>query len=67
MAKTPLLEKRAENILKDFTRLFNQGLRTEVIYQKLSEKYFLAENTVTKIVRSQARKTVKNNNNHVKK
>lgn len=66
-ANNPLLDKRDQNILADFSKYFNKGLRPDVIYKKLSQKYFLSESTVTRIIQKQAKKTVNNNNNHGKK
>lgn len=50
-------QKRDASILNDYRRFFNDGLRQEVIYQRLSDKYYLAESSLVKIVRSEARKT----------
>lgn len=51
----PILEKRDQQILSDFTKLFKKGFRTDIIFQKLSDKYFLSERTLTLIVRKEAK------------
>jgi hypothetical protein len=54
--KRPILVKRDLSIYSEFERLFNEkGLRIEVIYKKLSLKYFLSEQSIQKIVLNQAK------------
>ncbi|WP_149912717.1 hypothetical protein [Sphingobacterium cavernae] len=65
-----LIEVRNRNILSDFKTYFNKGFRPEVIYSELSKKYYIAEETISKIVCKEARKdktTNKNINNNGKK
>ncbi|MBU0695956.1 MAG: hypothetical protein KKE39_05455 [Bacteroidetes bacterium] len=55
--KSKLSEKRNEKIYQEFENLFNdKGLRIDVIYNKLSERYFISASRIGKIVVEQAKK-----------
>lgn len=50
-------EKRDNRIFKDFKKMFNKdGLRIDVIHNRLGEVFFLAPDTIQKIVLKEARK-----------
>jgi N-glycosylase/DNA lyase len=52
-----LLDKRNEKMYKEFEAYFNNdGLRMDVIYKKLSEKYYLGVSRIAKIIVEQAKK-----------
>ncbi len=52
----PKLSKRNEQIFKQFEKMFNvDGLRIDVIYSRLSDKYFLSSQSIQKIVLNHAR------------
>lgn len=55
MRKREILKKRDHSIFQEFERLFNKGYRIDVINTRLSEKFFLAPETIQKIVLKQAR------------
>lgn len=58
MARNPdKLQERNLLIAQEYTQMyFVQGLRDEVIFPELADKWFLAENTVRKIVVKQSKK-----------
>jgi hypothetical protein len=54
--KNKLSEKRNKIIYQEFEKLFNNdGLRMDVIYSKLSEKWFLSTAMIGRIVVAQAK------------
>lgn len=48
------IKKRNVAVLNDFRQLFKKGLRLDVIYERLANKYFLATGTIQKIVNKEA-------------
>jgi hypothetical protein len=50
LVKNEMNAKRNEAIMADFAVLWGSGLREELIYPKLSEKYFLCHSTIYRIV-----------------
>ena len=47
------LKRRNDAIIAEFVTLFEQGLRSEVIYDRLADKYYLSPATVADIVTRQ--------------
>jgi Mor family transcriptional regulator len=54
-----LNEKRNEAIMEDFASLWGSGLREELIYPQLSEKYYLSLSTLYRIVLAHSKKQKK--------
>ncbi|MET4080092.1 hypothetical protein ABIB40_000032 [Pedobacter sp. UYP30] len=54
--KTSRREKRNGEILKDFRAMYNKGYRVEVIFKRLSDRYFIAPETAQKITYAEAKK-----------
>ena len=54
-SKRKILQKRNAKIFNEFKKLFNEkGLRLGVINSRLSERYFLAPETIEKIIKKYA-------------
>ena len=50
MRNYPLIEKRNELLFADYAKLWGDGKREELIFEELSEKYFLEVKTIYRIV-----------------
>lgn len=46
----PRRVRRNQNIKDEFKRMYAEGLRNEVILARLSDKYYLASDTIERIV-----------------
>lgn len=53
MGNQPLKEKRDKLIFDDYAKLWGTGKREELIFDELSEKYFLERDTLYRIVLQQ--------------
>lgn len=54
--RTSQLQNRNEAILKDFVKLYSSGYRPDVIFERLSKKYFIAPETIQKITNREAKR-----------
>lgn len=53
--KEELLRRKYADITADFVMMFEEGLRIGVIYDRLSDKYYLDKGTIFRIVSNQTK------------
>ena len=56
MRSVEIINNRNQIIYNEYAELWGQGLREELIWPKLSEKFFIAEKTVYRIVLIEGKK-----------
>ncbi|HVS92452.1 MAG TPA: hypothetical protein VHE59_10485 [Mucilaginibacter sp.] len=48
--KSENIERKHNDIFKDFNKMFVQGFRIDVIYEKLEKKYYYDKGTIYRVI-----------------